>query len=147
MKNDEYMKTLAIYIIYIFRDFENFLETEVDLVQDDVRLVLDEYISSFITDELEVGIYNFNDLSEVLFNILQSEYPGPSNVIDSEIDDISMKTKLVVSAGILAIRFDQKSFFSTILAFTPHCDYKNHNEYISQKLVNLNTKDKILFER
>ena len=74
---------------------ESFLRTEVDLVEDDIRLVLNKFNSSFITHELEPGIFTFKDLSEALYNIIQSEYPGPSNVIDVEFDEITMKTKLV----------------------------------------------------
>ena len=54
-----------------------------------------------------------------------------------------MKTKLVVNNGIIAIRFDEKSFFSTILGFTPGWDYKHYNKYTSQKLVNLGSTKKI----
>ena len=60
-----------------------------------------------------------------------------SNVIDIEYGDISMKTRLVVRSGITAIRLDKQSFFSTVLGFTPGCDYKHYNEYISQKILNL----------
>ena len=49
MKNNEYMLILAIYSSSILQDFESFLGTEIELVEDDIRLVLDEYISSFIT--------------------------------------------------------------------------------------------------
>ena len=54
-----------------------------------------------------------------------------------------MKTKLDVKAGIIAIRFDEKSFFYTILGFTPGWDYKHYNKYISQKIVNLSNTNKI----
>ena len=94
-------------------------------------------------DELEPGFYTFKDLSEGLFNILQSQYPGASNVILIEYGDINKKTKLVVRAGIIAIRFDEKSFFITVLGFTPGWDYKHYNEYTSQKIVNLNSTNKI----
>ena len=40
---------------------------------------------NFITYKLEPGIYTFKYISEALFNILQSEYPGPSNTIDIEL--------------------------------------------------------------
>ena len=143
MKDDKYMKILAGYVSSVFQDFESYLRTEVDLVQDDVKLVLDEYNSSFVTYELDLGIYTFKDISEVLFNILQSEYPGSSNVIDIGFDDITMKTKLVVRDGIIAIRFDEKSFFSTILGFTSGWDYKHYNKYTSQKVVNLGSTNKI----
>ena len=143
MKDDGYMNIVAGYVSSVFQDFESYLRTEVDLVQDDVKLVLDEYNSSFVTYELDPGIYTFKDISEALFNILQSEYPGSSNVIDIEFDDITMKTKLVVRDGIIAVRFDEKSFFSTILGFTPGWDYKHYNEYNSQKIVNLGSTNKI----
>ena len=117
MKDEQYMNILAMYIDSVFQDFESYLRTEVDLVEDDIKLVLDDYNSSFITYELQPGIYTFKDISQSLFNILHSEYPGPSNLIDIEYDDITMKNKLVEKSGIIAIRFDEKSFFSTVLGF------------------------------
>ena len=63
------------------------------------------------------------------------------NKIVIEIDDITRKTKLVVK--ILAIRFVEKSFFSTILGFTSGWDYKNYNKYNGQKIVNLSRTNKI----
>ena len=143
MEDGGYMKILAGYVSSVFQDFESYLRTEVDLVQDDVKLVLYEYNSSFITYELDPGTYTFKDISEALFNILQSEYTGYNNVIDIEFDDITRKTKLVVRHGIIAIRFDEKSFFSTILGFTPGWDYKHYNKYTSQKVVNLGSTNKI----
>ena len=143
MKDDKYMNIVAGYVSSVFQDFESYLRTEVDLIEDDIKLVLDEYNSSFITYELQPGIYTFKDISEALFNILQTEYPGPSNVIDIEYDDITMKTKLVVKSGIIAIRFDEKSFFSTVLGFTSGWDYKHYNEYTSQKILNLGSTNKI----
>ena len=143
MNDKQYVNILSIYIRSVFQDFESFLRTQIDLSEDDVKLVLDEYNSSFITYELQPGIYTFKDISEALFNILQSEYPVPSNTIVIEFDDITRKTILVVNSGIIAIRFDEKSFFSTILGFTPGWDYKHYNKYISQKIVNLSNTNKI----
>ena len=54
-----------------------------------------------------------------------------------------MRTKLVVRPGIVARRFDKKSFLSTILGFNHGWDYKHYNEYISQKIVNLSSTNKI----
>ena len=39
-----YMNILAVYDDSIIQNFESFLRTEVDLVEDDIRLVLDENI-------------------------------------------------------------------------------------------------------
>ena len=141
-----YMNFLSIYASSIVQDFESFLRTEVDLVEDDIRLVLDEYNSSFFTYEKEPGVYKFNDLSETLFNILQSQYPASSCIIDIEFDDITRKTKLVVRSIIIAIQFDEKSFFGTILGFTSGWDHKHYIEYISQSFVNLSTTNQIHLE-
>ena len=113
------------------------------MVEDDVKLVLEEYNSSFITFEIPPGIYTFKDSSESLLYFLQSEYKGDFNTIVIEYDDVTMKTKLVVRPGNTAKRIDEKSFFSTILDFTSGWDFKHYNEYISQKIVNLSSTNKI----
>ena len=143
MNDDGYMNILAIYTSSVFQDFESFLRTQIDLVEDDIKLVLDEYNSNFITYELEPGVYSYRDIAEAVFCILQSEYPQSGSEILIRLDDITRKTKLVVRSGIIAIRFDEKSFFSTNLGFTPGWDYKHYNQYISQKIVNLSNTNKI----
>ena len=143
MKDDKYMNIAASFVISVFQDFESYLRTKVDLIEDDIELVLDEYNSSFFTYELQPGIYTFKDISQARFNILQSEYPGPSNVIDFEYDDITMKAKLVVTSGIIAIRFDEKSTFCIVLGFTSGWDFKHYNKYISQKILSLSSTNKI----
>ena len=82
MKDEQYMNILSIYTSSKFQDFKSLLRTQIDFIEDDIKLVLDEYNSSFINHEITPGIYPFKDISEALFNILQPEYPGPSNVID-----------------------------------------------------------------
>ena len=58
MNDDGYMNILARYTSSVFQDFESFLRTQIDLVEDDIKLVLDEYNSNFITYELAPGIYS-----------------------------------------------------------------------------------------
>ena len=128
LEDVRYMNILSVYPRSVFQDFESYLRTEIDLVADDIRLVLDKYNSSFFTYELDPGIYTFKDLSKALFNILQLEYPESSSKIVIEFDDNTRKTKLVVKSGIIAIRFDENSFFKTILGFTSAWDYKHYNE-------------------
>ena len=53
---------------------------------------------------------------------------------------------MVVRGGIIAKRFDEKSFFSTILAFTPGWDYKHYDEYTSQKIVKISSTNEIHFK-
>ena len=118
MNDEQCMSILAIYTSSVFQDFESFLRTQIDLIEDDIKLVLEEYNSSFITYELQPGIYNYREISEALFYTLQSEYPQSGSEILIRLDDITRKTKLVVNSGFIAIRFDEKSFFSTILGFT-----------------------------
>ena len=72
MENEQYMNILAIYTSSVFEDFESFLRTEIDFIEDDIKLVLDEYNSSFNTFEIEPGIYSYKEISEALFYILQS---------------------------------------------------------------------------
>ena len=99
-------------------------------------------VSSFITYELEPGIYSYREISEALFYILQSEYPQSGREILITLDDITRETKLIVNSGIIAIRFGENSFFSNILGFTAgwvlktlgqEC-YTHYNQYLSQKL-------------
>ena len=79
MKDEQYMNILAIYTRSVFQDFESFLRTQMDLVEDHIKLVLDAYNSSFITYEIPPGIHTSKDISEVLLNFLQSEYKGEIN--------------------------------------------------------------------
>ena len=65
MKDDKYMYILGLYVGCVFQDFESYLRTEVDLVEDDFKLVLDEYNSSIITYELKPGIYTFKVISKL----------------------------------------------------------------------------------
>ena len=71
MKVGKYMDILGFYVSSVFQDFESYIRTEVDLAEDDIKMVLDEYNSNFITYELEAGIYNFKEISEPLLKILQ----------------------------------------------------------------------------
>ena len=137
------MRILSIYTSSVIQDFEIFLRTQIDLVEYDVRLVLGEHNSSFVTYELQPGSDTFKDISEALYNILQLEYPESSGETVIEFNDMTRKTKLVVKFGIIAIRFTERSFFSGILGFTPRWDYKHYIEYTRQKIVNLSTTNKI----
>ena len=81
MNDEQYMNILAIYTRSVFQDFESFFRTQIDLVEDDIKLVLDEYNSNFITYELALGIYTYRDIAEALYYILQSEYPSSGSEI------------------------------------------------------------------
>ena len=68
MKDVGCMNIVTGYVISMFQDFESYLRTEVDLIEDNVRLVLDEYNSSFITYEISPGKYTFKDISEAFLH-------------------------------------------------------------------------------
>ena len=51
MEDVRYMNILSDCPSSVSQDFESYLRTEIDLVEDDIRLVLDEYNSSFIIYE------------------------------------------------------------------------------------------------
>ena len=121
-KNDagSYKKLLPRYKSSIIQDFESFLRSEAELVDDNINLILDEHNSNFINYETTPGLYSIKDLSQVLLRDLRNDNNDNSHSITIEIDDITMKTKLVLDTKIIAISIDDKSFFSTILGFTPH---------------------------
>ena len=97
------MKFLSGFPRTVFQDIETYLRTEIDLIGDHIRLVLDKYNSSFITYELYPGIYFFKDQSAALFNILQLDYLSSNSGYVIEVDDITLKTNLFVKFGIIAI--------------------------------------------
>ena len=113
MKDDKYMLILPGYIKSVFQDFESYLR------KDNIKLVLDDYNSGFFTYDLDPGIHTFQDFSEVPLKCLQPKYDRYRIAIDIEYDDIAMKNKMDIRAGIIATRFDEQSFF-TILGFNPH---------------------------
>ena len=74
IKIEKLKAIFAGYTNSILQDFERYSKTEVDLVENDIRLVLDEYKSSFITYKSTPGIYTFKDNSEVLLSFFQHEH-------------------------------------------------------------------------
>ena len=133
MEGVGYMNFLSGYPRSVSQDFESYLRTEIDLVGDEIRLVLDTNNSSFSNYEVDPGINTFEDVSESVFNILQTECPSSNSKIIIEFDDITMKIKLFEKSVIIAMRFDEKLFFNTVFGFNHGWDYKHYNEYTSQK--------------
>ena len=116
-----------------------------DLSEEDIQLILKEYNSHFITYELTPGIYSIQDISDTIHT-----FSGHMETIQIEYDDISMKTKILLKyiGGqkmfvLGTLRFDERSFFHTLLGFTPYWDYKPSGVYTSDKILNLNTINKI----
>ena len=131
-----------------FRDFESYLRIVVGLDEEDIQLILKEYIPHFIIYELTPGLYTIQDISDTIHT-----FSGHSEIIQSEYDDITMKTKIILKyiAGqkkfaLGTLRFDERSLFHTSLGFTPTWDYKPINSsgaYTTDKFLNLRTVNKI----
>ena len=142
--SDSYMILLYGYIRSRFRDFESFLRIVIGLDEKDIQLNLKEYNSHFITYELTPGIYSIQDISGTIH-----DFSVNNESIKVEYDDISMKTKIILKYigerkkfVLGTLRFDERSFFHTLLGFTPYWDYKPSNVYTSDKSLNLNTVNK-----
>ena len=154
INSDGYMILLLGYSKSLFRDFESYLRIVVGLGDEDIRLILKQYNSHFIIYELTPGIYTIQNISDVIHT-----FSGHSEIIQIEYDDISMKTKIILEFKnnnektkftLGTLRFDERSFFHTLLDFTPYWDYKPTNSnipipvvYIGDKILNLNTINKI----
>ena len=117
----------------------------VGLDEEDIQLILKEYNSHFITYELNPGIYTIQYISDAI-----QTFSDHMEIIQLEYDDISMKTKIILKyfdgrkmIVLGTLRFDEKSFFNTLLGFTPYWDYKPPGVYTSDKILNLNTINKI----
>ena len=104
-----------------FRDFESYHEILTGLDYDDIQIISQQYFSKINTYETFPGIYLNKNFTEVLSSGFKSEigirekmrliveYDRLNSII-IEYDDFAMRTKLIVRAYILALRFDQKSF-------------------------------------
>ena len=143
--SDGYRILLLGYSRSLFRDFESYLRFVVNLLEEDIQLILKEYNSHFITYELNPGLYTIQDISDAI-----QTFSGHMETIQIEYDDISMKTKIILKyiGGremfvLGTLRFDERSFFLTLLGFTPYWDYKPSGVYTSDKILNLKTVNKI----
>ena len=115
------MILLLGYSRFLFRDFESYLRIVVGLEEKDIQLILKQYNSQFITHELIPGIYTIQVISDAIHS-----FSGHSEIKQIEYDDISMKTKIILKFkningkakfGLGTLRFDERSFFHTLLGF------------------------------
>ena len=131
------------------RDFESYLRIVIGSDEDDFQLILKQYNANFVTHELDPGVYSIEDISKVVHTMVDLE-----GTLQIEYDNISMKTKPILTRFVSTfgtLRFDEISFFKTLLGFTPHWDYKPTNGFYSDspgvytidRIQNLNTTDKI----
>ena len=132
-----------------FRDIESFFKIVVCLDRDAIQLMLKEYNSNFVTNNLVPGIYSIKDISKPVYTM--ADHEGPLKI---DFDEISKKIKLILTrfgSTFGTLSFDEKSFLNTLLGFTPYWDYKPTNAihadspgaYTSEKNLNLSKRIKI----
>ena len=138
---DGYTILLTGYANSSFRDFESYLRIFVGLEEDDIQLILKQYNEKFVTYELDPGNYNIEDIQKAVYFLGDHE-----GTLQIGYDDLNKKAKLDLTRfgdTFGTLRFDEKSFFHTLLGFTPYWDYKP-GVYSSDKVIlNLNTINKI----
>ena len=151
--HDDYIILLMGYARYPIRDFESYLRIIVGLEEDNIQLILKQYNEEFITYELDPGNYTIEDLKKAVYPLGDHE-----GTLQIEYDDINKKVKFVLTRfgdTFGTLRFDKKSFFHTLLGFTPYWDYKPTNAFFADApgvytrdkiILNLNTIDKILMK-
>ena len=149
-KHVGYTILLTGYANSSFRDFESYLRIIIGLEEDDIHLILKQNNEKFLTYELDPGNYTIEDIQKVVYPL--GDHEGTLKI---EYDDLNKKVKLILTRfgeTFETLRFDKKSFFHTLLGFTPYWDYKPTNDihadapgvYTSDKIIsNLNTIDKI----
>ena len=148
--HDGYIILLTGYARSLFRDFESYLRIEVGLEEDNIRLNLKQYNEKFITYELDPGNYNIEDIQQAVYSL--GDHKGNLQI---EYDEINKKVKLILNSSANSfgtLRFDDKSFFHTLLGFDPYWDYKPtiaiHADFPGvytndNDILNLNTINKI----
>ena len=148
--HDGYIILLTGYGRSPFRDFETYLRIVIGLEEDNIRLILRQYNEKFITFELEPGNYTTEDIQKAVYPFGDHE-----GTLQIEYDDLDKKVKLILTRfgdNFGTLRFDKKSFFHTLLGFTPYWDNKPTNAifadapgvYTSDKIIlNLNKINKI----
>ena len=115
---DGYTILLMYYARSPFRDFEIFLRMTGDLDENDIQLILKQYNEKFVTYELDPGNYTIEDLQKSVYPLGDHE-----RTLQIEYDDLNKKVKLILTRfGITfgTLRFDEKSFFHTLLGFDPY---------------------------
>ena len=106
------------YARSLFRDFESYLRIVVGLEEDFIRLILKQYNEKFITYELDPGNYTIEDHKKAVYPLGDHE-----GTLQIEYDDLDKKIKLILTRFVETfgtLRFDEKSFFHTLLGFIPH---------------------------
>ena len=91
------------------RDFESYLTIALGFDEDDIQLILKQNKSNFVTYQLFPVVYTIKDNVKSVYTM--GDQKGTLKI---QFDDISMKTKLVLtrfSGNFRTLRFNEKFFF------------------------------------
>ena len=122
----------------------------IGLEENDIQFILKQYTEKFVSYELDPGNYAIEDIQKAVYPL--GNHEGSLKI---EYDYLNKKVKLILTrfgSTFETLRFDEKSFFQTLLGFDPHWDYKPTNAihadvpgvYTSDIIIlNLNTINKI----
>ena len=78
------------------------------MIEELFQMILKQYNSNFINNEISPGIYSNKDISEAVYTKGERELQIIYN--EYEYNDISMKIKIILSPFV-NLRFNEKSFF------------------------------------
>ena len=124
-----------------FGDFESYLKIVIGLEEENIRLILKQYNEKFVTYELDPGNYTIEDLQKAVY-----KFGNHEKTLQIEYDDTNKKIKLFLThfgSTFGTLRFNEKSFFHTLLGFEPYWDYKPTNAFNSNG-EGVYTSDKII---
>ena len=119
-----YIILLMGYARSSFRDLEIYVRIVVGLDEDDIQFFLKQNNLFFIIYELSPVTYTIREISEAVYTI--GDHEGSLKI---EWDDISMKTKLILTrfAGNFGtLRFDEDSFFKYFIRFYTILGFQTH---------------------
>ena len=113
-----------------------------------ITLISRQNNSKFVIYQLSPGIHTIKDITIVVYTMGDHE-----GILQSEYDDDTTKTNFILArfgSTFGTLRFDERSFFNTLLGFTPYWDYTPTNaihadssgKYSSEKILYLSTIDK-----
>ena len=152
-KNSFWYTISGVFVkVMLHRQFdilEAFSTNVVGLDEGDIQ-TFSKQTSEFISYEKPTGFYSTKDCSETIYALGDHK-----KTLQIEYDRISMETKpiLTIFGGTFgSLWFDEKSFFDTLLGFTPRWDFTPNNAihvdfpgvYSTEKSINLSTNIKFI---